>query len=49
MIKASDIRIGNIIWDDTRNKIKYVTHRVISDLASSAEPLPYSPIPITPE
>jgi hypothetical protein len=49
VIKASEIRIGNIIWDDTRQKIKYVTHRVISDLAGCAEPLAYSPIPITPE
>jgi hypothetical protein len=49
MIKASELRIGNVIWDDTRNKVKHVTHRVISDLASSAEPLPYSPIQLTPE
>lgn len=49
MIKASELRIGNAIWDDTRNKIKWVTHRVISDLASHASPLPYSPIPLTPE
>jgi hypothetical protein len=47
MIKASELRIGNAIWDDTLNKIKWVTHRVISDLASNASPLPYSPIAIT--
>lgn len=49
MIKASELRIGNTIWDDTRNKIKWVNHRVISDLASSAEPLPYSPIALNPD
>lgn len=49
MIKASDLRIGNCIWDDTKQMVKFVNHRVISDLASSAEPLPYSPIPLTPE
>lgn len=49
MIKASELRIGNAIWDDTHNKIKWVTHRVISDLASHPSPLPCSPIPLTPE
>lgn len=49
MIKANELRIGNAIWDDTRNKVKWVNHRVISDLASHATPLPYSPIPLTPE
>jgi hypothetical protein len=49
MIKASELRIGNCIWDDALQKVKFVTHRVISDLASSAEPLPYSPIALTPE
>jgi hypothetical protein len=49
MIKASELRIGNVIWDDTHNKVKFVTHRVISDLASHAEPLPYSPVSLTPE
>lgn len=49
MIKASDLRIGNCIWDDTKQMVKFVNHRVISDLASSAEPLPYSPILLTPE
>lgn len=43
------MRIGNVIWDDRRNKVKFVNHRVISDLASSAQPLSYSPIIITPE
>lgn len=49
MIKASELRIGNCIWDDTLQRVKFVTHRVISDLASSAEPLPYSPIALTRE
>lgn len=49
MIKASELRIGNAIWDETRNQIKWVTHRVISDLASHANPLPYSPVALTPE
>lgn len=49
MIKASELRIGNAIWDDTLNKIKWVNHRVISDLASHASSLPYSPIALTVE
>lgn len=49
MIKVSELRIGNAIWDDTLNKIKWVAHRVISDLASHANPLPYSPILLTPD
>lgn len=49
MIKANEIRIGNTIWDDTAGKARFVTHRIISDIASSAEPLPYSPIPLNAE
>lgn len=49
MIKASELRIGNAIWDETRKQIKWVTHRVISDLASHPSPLPYSPIALTVE
>lgn len=48
-ILANELRIGNVIWDDSRRKIKWVNHRVISDLASNNNPLPYSPIPLTPE
>lgn len=49
MITANEIRIGNAIWDDTAGKVRFVTHRIISDIASSADPLPYSPIPLTAE
>ena len=49
MINPNELRIGNCIWDDTRQKIKFVNHRVISDLASHPEPLDYSPITLTPE
>lgn len=49
MIKATEIRIGNAIWDDTAGKVRFVTHLIISDIASSVDPLPYSPIRITAE
>lgn len=49
MITATEIRIGNAIWDDVAGKVRFVTHRIISDIASSAEPLPYSPIPLNAE
>lgn len=49
MITATEIRIGNAIWDDVAGKVRFVTHRIISDIASSAESLPYSPIPLNAE
>lgn len=49
MINPTELRIGNCILDESNQKFKCVNHRVISDLASSANPLPYSPIPLTPE
>lgn len=48
-MKASELRIGNVIWDEQRNKEKFVTHRVINDLASHNNPLPYKAIPLTEE
>lgn len=48
-MKASELRIGNLIWDDRKQKAKFVNHRVINDLASNNNPLPYSPIPLTEE
>jgi hypothetical protein len=47
MIQVNELRSGYCIWDDMLQKIKYVNHRVINDLASSAGPLLYSPIPLT--
>lgn len=49
MISANELRIGNAIWDYARGKVKWVNHRVISDLASENNPLPYSPIHIAEE
>lgn len=48
MINPKELRIGNLIFSETKAKPVYVTHRIISDLASHA-PLPYQPILITAE
>jgi hypothetical protein len=46
---ARELRIGNAIWFDRREKVKWVNARVIADIESQNQPLLYSPIPITEE
>lgn len=48
-MKANELRIRNAIWNDAKLKVKWVTHRVISDIASNNNPLPYSRISLTEE
>lgn len=49
-MKASELRIGNIIKDDRKAKEwRFVTHRVISDLASNPDVDLYHAIPLTEE
>lgn len=49
-MKASELRLGNIIKDDRKvNPWRFVTHRIISDLASNPNIELYHPINITEE
>jgi hypothetical protein len=50
-MNAKELRIGNAIWFDRREKVKWVNARVIADIESQSpeQPLLYSPIPLTEE
>jgi hypothetical protein len=49
-MKASDLRIGNIIKDDRKAKDwRFVTHRIISDLASNPNIELYHQVPLSEE
>lgn len=48
-MNAQELRIGNCIWDVTKDHVKFVNNRVIWDLSDSPTPLPYLPIKLTPE
>ena len=47
MIQANELRIGNVLLQNGR--IIYVSHRIISDIASAPNNHNYVPIPLSPE
>lgn len=46
---ARELRIGNAIWFDRREKVKWVNSRVIADIESQNNECLYSPITLTEE
>lgn len=46
---ARELRIGNAIWFDRKEKVKWVNSRVIADIESQNNECLYSPITLTEE